>query len=725
MFNFKLTPIWLFAIVLIVLIISMMWYNNASIEGFETDKELLNYPNNGLIKFGVGGNYFDSKTGNIIRDYDQTFTVINRGGGRNKYIKSDLSGNIDVNIEEQLKNQTYGAFSMYEATNDEQLFYVSMNDDTFIHSISSAGHKSYVFNPGRYVKEEQSSSGPLSFDTSTSTTPTMLHITTSATPKKFTDTVFDGITGHSIPVKELVGGLFYDSSNGIVITRVAENEDVKKERLMADLNQKLTEYTDLSISPVLLDGETSVISAMITTLDVNIVAGNLVNEEGITIDPAPTAEAIAKKNKSVEVKALANSYLTHLETMEGFTTMNHETINIYNRVGETIMQGSSAGAALTDEEWSKYTSYAPVDGGDSLTDSLQSTVIVHDNVQLVMITYLTNTVLIVLEKTGTSEKSKYNFIGTLRYDGSTLVMPIQAPTESTPQLEDAVSEGDEKEGDEKNTDLTESSMSEYWKWFHYWNAGGSGSGSNQPMSQDYMLKTEHVPSTCPSCSGKDCGGGACANCGGGDSCGGGRSGGGGGKGGGGLLGTGGVANNVINTTGDLAEKVVDTGAGLAAGAVVGGAIAAGAAVDIGREVASGTVGIGREVASGGRDAVGGAVGLGKDVVGGAVGLGKDAVGGAVNLGREVASGGKDAIIGAANLGRDAVGGTANFIKNTQNNGNNSGAGGYASGGGNMKTRKYVSGQQTTGGTDPYTYNGALAKRGGSNFMPLTADFSSF
>ena len=603
MFNFKLTPIWLFAIVLIVLIISMMWYNNASIEGFVLDKELLNYPNNGLIKFGLNetmenrGNYFDTKTGNIIREYDQTFTVINRGGGQKKYIKSDLSGNIDVNIEEQLKNQTYGAFSMYEAANDEQLFYVSVNDDTFIHAIDISANgvhkKSFIFNPGRFVKEELV---PEAGEDTTTTTTTKAAVgsvvgiipTTASTTHTFADIMYD-VSGVSTNVKELVPGLLYDPSNGMIIATTVADE--------------------------------------------------------ITV--------------------------------------------------------------------SKYEK-----GGDDMSSSV---VINHGNVQLIKLVHMTKTVLMIVENIGTAARSKYNLIGTLRYDGSTLIVPVQPPVETEQQLEDAV-----VEEDEQSTDLTESSMSEYWKWFHYWNAGGSGSGSNQPMSQDYMLKTEHVPSTCSSCTGKDCGGGACTSCGGGDSCNGG--GGGGGRGGG--NGVGGIANNVINTTGDLAEKVVDTGAGMASGAV-----------GAGREVASGAVGLGREVARGGRDAVGGAVDLGKDTVGGAVGLsrevasgGYDVVGGvvsgAVGLGREVLGGtvglGRDVVGGAANLGRDAVGGTANFIKDTQRNGTNSGAGGYASGGGgNVRTRKYVSGQQTTGGTDPYTYNGALAKRGGSNFMPLTADFSSF
>ena len=89
--------------------------------------------------------------------------------------------------------------------------------------------------------------------------------------------------------------------------------------------------------------------------------------------------------------------------------------------------------------------------------------------------------------------------------------------------------------------------------------------------------------------------------------------------------------------------------------------------------------------------------------------------GTVGLGREVVG-------GAVGLGKDVVGGTADFIKDSQH----SRAGGYASGSnGDIRSRKYVSGQNVAGGMDPYTYNGALAKRGGSNFIPLTSDFSSF
>jgi len=59
MFNFKLTPLWLFGIIIIVLVVSMLWYNNASIEGFgdaPASGVLTHYPNatTNVIDFGTG-----------------------------------------------------------------------------------------------------------------------------------------------------------------------------------------------------------------------------------------------------------------------------------------------------------------------------------------------------------------------------------------------------------------------------------------------------------------------------------------------------------------------------------------------------------------------------------------------------------------------------------------------------------------------------------------------
>jgi hypothetical protein len=102
-----------------------------------------------------------------------------------------------------------------------------------------------------------------------------------------------------------------------------------------------------------------------------------------------------------------------------------------------------------------------------------------------------------------------------------------------------------------------------------------------------------------------------------------------------------------------------------------------------------------------KSAVGGAVGLTKEAVGGAVGLTKEVVGGAVGLTKEV------------------VGGAVGIVKDT--------ASGIYNIGDNQKTSstsKSTTAYDASSPVDQYSYYGALKSKGG-NFMPVTADFSSF
>ena len=168
MFNFKLTPLWLFGIIIIVLVVSMLWYNNASIEGFGASpmdgSDLLKYYPNAstdVIDFGIGSdtikNYFDTGTGNIIRDYDQTITVIDRAGNIRKFHKQNIETTIPVENDEVHKGSTYGAFSLYEESDAEQLFYISIGTKTFIHSMNLTDNKhgpSCVFDAGRLIIKE-------------------------------------------------------------------------------------------------------------------------------------------------------------------------------------------------------------------------------------------------------------------------------------------------------------------------------------------------------------------------------------------------------------------------------------------------------------------------------------------------------------------------------------------------------------------------------------------
>lgn len=238
--------------------------------------------------------------------------------------------------------------------------------------------------------------------------------------------------------------------------------------------------------------------------------------------------------------------------------------------------------------------------------------------------------------------------------------------------------------------LDKDSISDYYKWYWYWNTTGGSDMTSKNYSEDYLLKTQIVPPVCPSC--PMCpNGGTCTNCNG--------------IGGSGvntnnIIGNvvgrgnnslGGVTNNAIDTTGNL---LYNTGTG---------------AVGLGKDAVGGAVGLGR-------DAVGGAVGLGREVVGGTVGLGREAVGGAVGL----ATG---AVGGAVGLVRDAAGGILNAGNPVQLNDVN--RSGYSNSYGGQGQGQGQGGTNQSSVTDPYSYYGARPVTGPSNYMPITADFSRF
>ena len=214
-------------------------------------------------------------------------------------------------------------------------------------------------------------------------------------------------------------------------------------------------------------------------------------------------------------------------------------------------------------------------------------------------------------------------------------------------------------------------------------------GPEESKSDDYILKTEIVPNACPSC--PSCPSLpekiTCTNCGG---C-----------GGSGTVGSDGksLVKDTVDAAGNIVTDVVDEAGDIARDTV-------GGAVGLGKDTVGGAVGLGK-------DAVGGAVGLGKDAVGGAVGLGREIVGGALGLGREIVGGavglGGDVLGGAVDIVRDAGTGAVRMIPKDQRNQN---------GRPNMQGAYY-------GTNNDYNYNGTLANKPSSNFMPVTADFSSF
>ena len=130
------------------------------------------------------------------------------------------------------------------------------------------------------------------------------------------------------------------------------------------------------------------------------------------------------------------------------------------------------------------------------------------------------------------------------------------------------------------------------------------------------------------------------------------------------------------------------------------------AVNVGRDVAKGTLGVGRELTSGtlnvGREVLGGTVGLGREVIGETVGAVKD-------VGKNVAGlfRGEPEKIGAQGGRQQGVSGTG--VVGT-------GTGGSSTG---------YDGQGAQGPKNPWTYNGTLTDRGSNTFIPILTDFSKF
>ena len=163
-------------------------------------------------------------------------------------------------------------------------------------------------------------------------------------------------------------------------------------------------------------------------------------------------------------------------------------------------------------------------------------------------------------------------------------------------------------------------MNDYYQWFYYWTTKGLNNNPNSPSfnySDDYMLKTQIVPPVCPSCPSCPSTGGACTHCGG-------QGGSGTQNANGNTLADGSTtvynsAKGIIMGTQDNIKDVIGDASDLGVSAVKGG-------VDLAKDTASGAVGLAKDTASG-------VVGLGKDIVGGTVGLGREIVGGIASLGQ--------------------------------------------------------------------------------------------
>jgi len=205
-------------------------------------------------------------------------------------------------------------------------------------------------------------------------------------------------------------------------------------------------------------------------------------------------------------------------------------------------------------------------------------------------------------------------------------------------------------------------------------------GDTDTNLDNYFLKTQVVPPVCPSCPACPSNGGCgCTNCGG--------NGGSGtmAKDGKSIVGAvGGAAKGTVGALGDIATGTVD-----AVGDVAEGTI------DVVGDAAKGTLGLAGDVATG-------TLGLAGDVAKGTIGTATDIL---KTTGSSLASLVPNGQPGSMN-GTNVAGSNAPSQKM----------------GGNIVSNR---GLQTGSTTDPYSYYGRLPTKQTGQYMPITADFSSF
>jgi len=272
-------------------------------------------------------------------------------------------------------------------------------------------------------------------------------------------------------------------------------------------------------------------------------------------------------------------------------------------------------------------------------------------------------------------------------------------------------------------------VSNYYNWLAFWN---NVANSNDPnslfMSSNYIPKTAIVPPVCPNCpkcnnfSNSNTGSGSvCTSCGG--------------QGGSGtsssyknkfsdFLALYGSGYNGNGSWGNAVNAVNGVNAGNAGNGDRGKGPGLGRLAE---EAGSGVVDVTKTALN---DATGLAAGAGS----GAVGLLKDTGSGAVGLLRDTGS-------GAVGLLRDTGSGVASLLQSNPTQLSNNGVTQSSQMGTNAvyqsnNPNPYQSGYYSQGtyslpnqplgiqGIDPYSYNGALVSKG-SNFIPITDDFSSF
>jgi len=260
-------------------------------------------------------------------------------------------------------------------------------------------------------------------------------------------------------------------------------------------------------------------------------------------------------------------------------------------------------------------------------------------------------------------------------------------------------------------DISGGQYGDFWKWWSYFNSNAVGG-----LSNDYMLKTQIVPPVCPSC--PACQGGACTNCGG--------------QGGSGSMAQDGSSLAVKGSPdGVKGPSSAAASLGQSAGQTITNTAAVAGLTTIG------TGAIAADLAGKTVDAAGNIVNRTFDTAGNIInttgGLLQSAGSGVSNLLQSTGSGVSNLLSSdPTRVGYDqSYRGPRAGSNNTgiyQPMGNppmgNPPMGNPPMGNPAPNAGTTAGGQQSGSKIDPYTYNGALQSKG-SNYRPITTDFSSF
>lgn len=623
MSSIKLTPMILFLILLIVLVISVMYGNQLLVKegfvSFQTNSkplEIVKIPSysssNPSVKL-YDNIYFDNKNGNVIEvdsttysgNVDSTGITIsttrviprNDSGSSGKIYKNTVTNGtvIPQDIPQSLIASVPYSYSSYlyetQSTNTDKysVFYLPWKTDTYIHILDNT-------------------------------------------------------------LSSQLASYYFDNNNNMQIYNYSKN------------NIGLTSY--VPFVPV----------SNITTLD-KFYDGNA---------------SLYQISQYVKYD-IANGNLIVQNTPDG----NGKTITVYNRNGAS-QSVSSAGQYQNTNKSITTVLFAPFNVIDTLGQNLILYLACKSNTVIALISY--------------KDSSKTSFVlnNCVRFTATTVDLgTTQPPAMNSPN-------GSGNMNLPLAPPMLDSAVSEYFKWYWYWNS--TGKSTNMNYSDDYLLKTQVVPPVCPAC--PSCsGGGVCSNCGG--------------QGGSGTIAQNG--NTVVGGS-NIYNMRYDTPG-------QSGAKSSGQTTSPTTNQNVSVIGNGGFVSNADPNTVGGSLTLATyDTVAGVEGVAKtgaDVVNTAVGTVGSVANTAIGAVGNVASDVTGLVGGAGTGLKDIltqdkQSNLNNKyGQDNRPIIGPNGKpitinrTEGAFHSPYGTSSIDQYSYYGKLPSKGDSNYMPITADFSKF